>query len=170
MMAKRGDWVKQIEHLYVSYKRDVYQYLLSLTRDPHLSEDLLSDTFVRAIASIGNFKGKSSVKTWLFSIARHCWLQKLRKQKRDVEYNDLLGLYVSDHTAERVMTKETAERVRRLLSEKDERTRTIVHMRIQGYSYWEIAQAVNISENAARVIDFRTKKWIKTVLEKEGWG
>jgi len=161
--------VKQIEQLYVSYKRDVYRYLLSLTRDPHLSEDLLSDTFVRAIASIGNFKGQSSVKTWLFSIARHCWLHKLRKQKQDVEYNDLLGLYVSDLAADRVVTKETAARIRNLLSEKDERTRNIVHMRIQGFSYWEISQALRISESAARVIDFRTKKWIKTVLEKEGW-
>jgi len=86
-----------------------------------------------------------------------------------VEYNDLLGLYVSDLAADRVVTKETAERIRNLLSEKDERTRNIVHMRIQGFSYWEISQALRISESAARVIDFRTKKWIKTVLEKEGW-
>lgn len=63
--------MKQIEKLHILYKQDIYIYLLSLTHNPDLSEDLLSETFVRAITSIGNFKGQSSVKTWLFSIARN---------------------------------------------------------------------------------------------------
>lgn len=161
--------MKQIEELYVLYKQDVYAYLLSLTHNPDLSEDLLSETFVQAIASIGNFKGKSSVKTWLFAIARNLWLTKLRKDKRVVEYSDLLGLYVSYRLDERLITKEVAKRIHNLLLEKDERTRKVVYMRVEGYSFLEIAQELNISENSARVIDFRTKKWLKTVLEKEGF-
>ncbi|MBD8068770.1 RNA polymerase sigma factor [Bacillus sp. PS06] len=160
--------MKQIENLYKLYKQDVYVYLLSLTHNPTLAEDLLSETFVKAISSIGNFKGQSSVKTWLFAIARNSWLERLRKEKPVVEYNDLLELYVSDNHADRLVTNETIERIEKLLLEKDERTRTIVNMRVEGYSFIEIAQAVNISESSARVIDFRTKKWIKAILEKEG--
>ena len=160
--------MKQIEQLYILYKKDVYMYLLSLTHNPNLSEDLLSETFMNAISSIGNFKGQSSVKTWLFSIARNLWLQRLRKEKSIVEYNDLLELYVSDSIAERLITKETVKRIKNLLLEKDERAQKIVSMRVEGYSLGEIAHAVNISENSARVIDFRTKKWIKAILEKEG--
>lgn len=159
--------MKQIEKLYILYKQDVYIYLLSLTHNPNLSEDLLSDTFVNAISSIENFKGQSSVKTWLFSIARNLWLQRIRKEKFTVEYSDLLEVYVSDSMDERLITKETANRIRDLLLEKDERTQKIVNMRVEGFSYSEIAHEVNISENSARVIDFRTKKWIKTILEKE---
>lgn len=161
--------MKQIENLYILYKKDAYMYLLSLTHNPNLSEDLLSETFVNAISSIGNFKGQSSVKTWLFSIARNLWLQRMRKEKPTVEYNDLLELYVSDSIAERLITKETAERIKKLLLEKDERTQKIVSMRVEGISYSEIAHEVNISESSARVIDFRTKKWIKAILEKEGF-
>lgn len=150
------------------YKQDIYIYLLSLTCNPTLSEDLLSETFVKAITSIGNFKGKSSVKTWLFSIARNLWLQKIRKEKHTVQYNDLLGLYVSQSLEERYITKETASRIRKLLLKKDERTQKVVNMRVEGYSYAEIADEVNISEGSARVINFRTKKWIKEILEKEG--
>ena len=80
--------MKQIEKLYLEYKQDVYNYLLSITHDPTLSEDLLSETFLKAIYSIGNFKGISSVKTWLFSIARHLWLQSLRRNKHMVEYSN----------------------------------------------------------------------------------
>ncbi len=160
--------MKQIENLYILYKQDIYNYLLSLTHNQTLSEDLLSETFVNAIRSIESFKGQSSVKTWLFSIARNLWLQKIRKEKHTVEYNDLLELYVSDSIAERLITKETAIRIKNLLLEKDDRTQKIVNMRVEGYSFGEIAQEVNISESSARVIDFRVKKWIKAILEKEG--
>jgi len=159
--------VKKIEELYLLYKDDVYMYLLSLTHNSTLSEDLLSETFINAIKSIGNFKGNSSVKTWLISIARNLWLQSMRKEKQTVEYNDLLELYVSDCIAEILITKETIKGIKKLILEKDERTQKIVNMRVEGYTFGEIGQAVMISENSARVIDFRTRKWIKEKLEKE---
>lgn len=162
--------MKQIENFYIIYKQDVYMYLLYLTHNPNLSEDLLSETFVASMSSIANFKGESTVKTWLCSIARNLWLQNIRKEKHVVEYNDLLELYASDSIAEKLITKETIKRIKNLLLEKDERTQKIVNMRVNGYSFGEIAHDVNISESSARVIDFRTKKWIKFVLEKEELG
>ena len=54
-----------------------------------------------------------------------------------------------------------------MLKTKDERTQKIISMRINGISYYEISKKIGISENSARVIDFRTKKWLKSVLEKE---
>lgn len=161
--------MKEIENLYMKYKQDIYQYLLSITHNPSLSEDLLSETFVRAIYSIANFKNDSSVKTWLFSIARHAWLQSLRKDKSTVEYSDLLELYVSDSTVDIIVTKQLENRIIELLETKDEKAKSIIGMRINGISYSEISEKISISENAARVIDFRTKNWIKSILKKEGF-
>ncbi len=87
-----------------------------------------------AITSIHSFKGHSSVKTWLFSIARNTWLQRLRKEKYAVQFNDLLGLYVTENLSESFNTKETINRIKQLLQEKDERTQKIVQLRIEGYS------------------------------------
>jgi RNA polymerase sigma-70 factor (ECF subfamily) len=159
--------VKQIEKLYFEYKQDIYNYLLNLTHDPTLSEDLLSETFVKAILSVGNFKGNSSIKTWLFGIARHLWLQNLRRDRPTVEYSDLIDVYVTDRTIDSVITKQIADRVYELLKSKEERTQKIISMRINGISYYEISEKVGISENSARVIDFRIKKWLKSVLERE---
>jgi RNA polymerase sigma factor (sigma-70 family) len=161
--------MKQIENLYLKYKRDIYQYLLSITHDPSLSEDLLSETFVRAIYSIGNFKGNSSIKTWLFSIARHVWLQNLCKNKPVAEYSDFLELYVADSTMDIIITKQLENRIMELLDLKDEKTKSIIGMRISGISYSEISEKISISENSARVIDFRTKNWLKSILKKEGF-
>ena len=72
-----------IEKLYSDYKSDVFYYLVSVTHDSDLSEDLTSETFLSAIKSLSGFKGKSDIKTWLFSIARHKWYEHLRKKKDD---------------------------------------------------------------------------------------
>lgn len=161
--------MKPIEEFYKLYKQDVYQYLLSLTKDPHVAEDLLSETFVRAIQSFPRFRGDSSVKTWLFAIARNIWLTRLRREKETVEFTDRLGLYLLENHAERLITDEIMKRIVQLLAEKDARTWTIIRMRAEGYSYAEISQKVKLSESSCRVIDFRTKKWLRDILLKEGW-
>jgi len=160
--------VKEIEELYALYKKDVYAYLLSLTKDQTLAEDLLSETFVKAILHIATFKGKSSVKTWLFAIARNNWLQMLRKEKKPVEFNDSLKSYMSGSIEDTVISQLEIERIQNLLESKDERTKMILSMRLEGYSFAEIGQKLNISESTARVIDFRTKQWLRKELMKEG--
>lgn len=160
--------MKHIEKIYLDYKKDLYNYLLSLTHNPTLSEDLLSETFVKAIYSINSFKGDSSIKTWLLGIARNLWLQSLRKNKPTVEYNDLLELYVTDNTFESFCTKQLSDRVSELLKTKDTQIQKIVNMRVDGISYCEISEKIGVSENSARVIEFRTKKWLKSILKKEG--
>ena len=69
-----------IEELYRRYRDDVYRYLVALTHDPTLAEDLLSETFLCAVQKAGTFRGQSSEKIWLFGIARNLWLQSLRKE------------------------------------------------------------------------------------------
>ena len=85
-----------IEELYRRYRDDVYRYLVSLTHDSNLAEDLLSETFLCAMQKAGTFRGQSSEKIWLFGIARNLWLQSLQKNRPTVEYSDLLGVYMED--------------------------------------------------------------------------
>lgn len=158
-----------MEKLYLLYKQDVYTYLLSLTKHPTLAEDLLQDTFVRAISSIHTFEGRSSVKTWLFSIARNVWLEMIRKEKRIIQEDDFIVQYFLPYVDEQVITNELVLKLRQLLEEKDEKTKKITIMRAEGYSFAEIAAEVELSESSVRVIEFRTKKWLKKRLEKEGF-
>ena len=159
--------MEDIKQLYIQYHKDVYQYLLSLTHNVTTAEDLTSETFLKALQGIWDFRGQSSVKTWLFGIARNLWLQSLRR-KGETVYEDFLANYLEYDTENYIRNRNLAEYVSRLLSEKDRRTQSVVKMRIDGYSYKEIARAHRISENSARVIDFRAKKWLKEQLKKEG--
>ena len=64
---------------------------------------------------------------------------------------------------------EVAELIQELLSGESALTRDVVQMRIDGYSYYEIAAKHKISENSARVVYFRAKSKIRKYLEKEGF-
>ncbi len=160
----------EIEQLYQMYKEDVFRYLVSLTHNPALSEDLLSEIFVIAIRRIGTYRGDASIKTWLFGIARNVWLQQLRRQNKDIDSSALFEIYVTDGIEQAFIDKEIIKRINGLLGEKDERTKQIIYMRAEGYAFAEIGKKLGISENSARVIEFRTKRWLKEKLLEEGFG
>ncbi len=158
----------EIEELYRAHRQAVYSYLLSLSRDPVLAEDLLSETFLQALRSIGSFKGESSVRTWLCGIARHLWLRQLKGKRELLEYDDRLISFAGEDLDDRIAAGQAVGRIKALLLEKDERARTVVQMRLELFSYSEIAERLGISENSARVIEFRTRKWLKEILVREG--
>ena len=56
----------------------------------------------------------------------------------------------------------------RFLREEPEKQRQVAALRLEGYSYFEIANLCGISESSARVIWFRVKEKLKAHLEKEG--
>ena len=165
-----GLGLKEIEEIYRLYKDDIFKYLISLTYDPNLSEDLLSETFIRAIKSIGKFKGESSVKTWLFSIARYTWYDHMRKDKKEIHLDELLYLHINEDLEKSSINKEVAERIMDLLKREDQRNQDIFMMRVKGYSHYEIGLKHKISESSARVINHRLKNKIRNILEMEGLG
>ena len=167
----------ELEELYRRYRMDLYRYLCFLTHDPVQAEDLLSETFVRVIKRLPTFRGECEVKTWLFGIARTIWLESLRKRRPtvsaddlSVSLDDLMERYITDDAlTETTAARQKLRRVQALLQQKDERTRSVVYLRAQGYSYQEIAQKLQITEASARVVEHRTRAWLKATLQKEGY-
>jgi RNA polymerase sigma-70 factor (ECF subfamily) len=61
--------VLDFEDIYRENREPIRRYLLGMTRDEHLAEDLTQETFAKACASLASFRGDSSVVTWLHRIA-----------------------------------------------------------------------------------------------------
>ena len=158
-----------LAELFEKYYIDVYTYLYSLCHDASLSEDLASDVFLEVVKSISTFRGESDIKTWLFSIARHRWFAYLKKKNRQVQTESIHDLYDTAELGTTDSVNEVTELIRQLLSGESALTRDVVNMRIEGYSYYEIATKHKISENSARVVYFRAKSKIRKFLEKEGF-
>ena len=87
-----------------------------------------------------------------------------------VSLDDLMERYITDDAlTETTAARQKLRRVQALLQQKDERTRSVVYLRAQGYSYQEIAQKLQITEASARVVEHRTRAWLKATLQKEGY-
>ena len=167
---RRGSMKELLAELFDRYHQDVYTYLYSLCHDVSLAEDLTSEVFVEVVRSIAAFRGRSDIKTWMFSIARHQWYQHLRRKKRQIPTESLHDLYDSHFTGLQSpdLSGEVEQAVHELLSSESELTRRVFRMRLEGYSYYEIASEAGISESSARVVFFRVKTKLKQYLEKEG--
>src|SRR5579871_5883381 len=76
----RGDR-EALADLYARYQRMLFTYLLQLTPDYGLAEEILQDTLVAVWKSASRFEGRSSVQTWLIGIARRQAHNTLRQRK-----------------------------------------------------------------------------------------
>jgi RNA polymerase sigma-70 factor (ECF subfamily) len=161
--------VPEIEELYRLYGRDVYGYIYSLTRDRFVSEDLSQETFLAAIRGIGGYKGDCSVRTWLFSIARRKWYNHLRKNKTRSETAILSDIISRDDVEGDYINAEKARFIEGFIAQKDEKTRRVMALRIEGFSFSEIAGKLGLSESSARVIFHRCKASIIKHGKEKGY-
>lgn len=72
----------EFEEIYRAYFDDVYRYLLRLSRDEHIAEDVTSETFFRAMRSIDGFRGECELRVWLCQIAKNCYYEHLKRTAR----------------------------------------------------------------------------------------
>ncbi|MER5416701.1 sigma-70 family RNA polymerase sigma factor [Streptomyces virginiae] len=75
--ARDGDPVKT-DRFVRALHRDVWRYVAYLSADTQAADDLTQDVFLRALASLPRFEGRSSARTWLLSIARRTVVDSLR--------------------------------------------------------------------------------------------
>jgi len=129
------------------------RFVASIGRREEVDE-LVQDTFVRAFQSIDSFRGESSLRTWLFTIARRLVLDRRRSAKRRGEQVEVTeGDLATEYDAlDGVVAEETAARVRAGVERQTPTQREVFTLRVgEGLSYREIAEVVGTTEGAARV-------------------
>src|ERR1700689_4503674 len=129
--------------LYKKYAPDVFRFALYLSGERADAEDITSETFVRAWTSPEPIE-MTTVKGYLFTIARNLYLQGLRKKNRNVELDDDMR----DRQASPYVQAEQKQEFQTVLGELQklpEIDRSALLMRaFDGVSYEEIARALGI--------------------------
>ncbi|WP_372406272.1 sigma-70 family RNA polymerase sigma factor [Streptomyces luteireticuli] len=77
LAARTGD-ADAVERFIRATQSDVRRYVARLSGDPQGADDLLQETYLRALRSLPRFEGRSSARTWLLSIARRTVVDRLR--------------------------------------------------------------------------------------------
>lgn len=78
-----GKEKNEIEEIYEKYYKDVYRFVLALSKNPHIAEDITQETFVKAIKAVDRFKGDCDIKVWLCQIAKNTYFTYAGKQNRE---------------------------------------------------------------------------------------
>ncbi|WP_409250752.1 RNA polymerase sigma factor [Bacillus sp. SCS-153A] len=157
--------------LYETYKNGIYSYLLRNTGNPHIAEELTHDTFTKAFKSLKNFRGESTLKTWLFTIARNTYLSYCKKSSTKFEIShDLIGEQWQDETDEYKAVEEQVS-ISAILTSLSEKDRTYLLLRDQqGMSYGEIASITGETEGSVKVGIYRARKRFKEKYQREFGG
>lgn len=151
--------MRELHELYQAYSKDVWQWFYWKCGNHDIAMDLMQDTFVQVLRSLSTFQNKSSERTWIFGIAKHIWLNYLRKHMETLELNEDMVIHnIEDFQAQVVMLLDC-------LKEKDERSYIVFQMRLEGYSFDEIATTLACSSSSIRVLYHRAKLWLRTEMK-----
>jgi RNA polymerase sigma-70 factor (ECF subfamily) len=132
-------------------------------------DEVVQDTFVRAFGSLDSFRAESSLRTWLFTIARRLLLDRRRSERRRGEQVEVKegDATTSFDALDAVVADEMQERMSAAVTRLSPTQREVFTLRVgEGMSYKEIADAAGTTEGAARVHYHNAMRAIKEFLDE----
>lgn len=156
-----------LERLYDEYFDSVYRFMLSISGNHHIAEEITQETFFKALKKIDSFRGESSLTTWLYQIAKNIYRDYLKRRSRidkapdDIRENDA-GVELE------IIRKADAKEIHMIVHQLKEPYKEVFSLRIFGeLSFCDIGEIFGKSEGWARVTYHRAKLMIKEELENE---
>ncbi|MGD6831478.1 RNA polymerase sigma factor SigX [Sutcliffiella halmapala] len=162
------------QELYEKYHHDVFQFLFYMVKNKEQAEDLVQEVYIKVLRSYDRFEGKSSEKTWLFSIAKHVAIDSFRKQKgwksKLLETFDWSTQQVKDLAPlpeEIALQNEQVQQMYRCLDKCKMDHRLVLVLRyIQALSIQETAQILGWTESKVKTTQHRALKVLKAHMEE----
>ena len=158
--------MSELAEIYRIYFDDVYRYLLALSHDAQLAEELTSETFCRAMRALPGFRGACDIRVWLCQIAKNCFYTEQKRMGRIELLDDgkMEALPASAPSLEEQLTdRDDAARIRAALHSAPEPYKEVFLWRaLGGLSF---RQLFGKSENWACVTYHRAKTIIRKNME-----
>ena len=156
----------EFEEIYTTYFRDVYMYILRLSNDEHLAEEITSETFFKAVEAIDSFRGECDVRVWLCQIAKNCYYRHRKTARRT---DSIHGLEIADpdlSLEDRLSHNDEAELIQQILHDIPDPYKEVFMWRVFAeLSFKQIGRMFSKSENWACVTYHRAKSKIIERLE-----
>lgn len=154
--------------IYMEYANTVKRFLISLSGNADLAEDLTQETFYQAYKSIHRYNGTCKMSVWLCQIAKHVYFDYLKKEKhiKKVEIENLEIFATQKNVEEAYLVKEQIQELLFAVQNAKKSYGQVFWLRAyEEMSFKEIGQILGKSENWARVNYYRAKEWIRRRIE-----
>jgi len=161
--------MKAFDEIYNLYANEVFKYLMCLTGDKDLSEELTQETFYKAYKSIDGFEGKCKMSVWLCQIAKNSYFSYYRKGKVKTQEAVDEKIQSEMDVQEEYIQAENILTLHKILHLLEEPYKEVFTLKLFGeLSYQQISEIFGKSETWARVTYFRAKEKIRIIFnEKE---
>jgi RNA polymerase sigma-70 factor, ECF subfamily len=191
LAALRGGDERAFEALVDRYHRSLVQIALMYVHDRVVAEEVAQETWLAVLEGIERFEGRSSLKTWIFRILTNRAKTRAQRERRQLPISALAGddepevpldrfLAPDDPhrplgwaapprawPEERVLRRETVERVRDAIAQLPLAQRAVIGLRdVEGLSADEVAAALDISAGNERVLLHRARSRVRRELEE----
>ncbi len=168
-----GD-VKGFEELVLEYKNVLIYFLNRYVQDLNIAEDIAQDAFVDVYVYKERYNGKTSFKTYLFTIGRNKAVDYIRKNKHmqytvDIEEqteissdeNELIDYVIQNEN--KGLIAHALERM------KEEYAKVLILIDFNDFSYKEAANILGKTTSQVKVLVHRARKSLRKILEEEGF-
>ena len=165
-----GTSTKEMEEIYLKYSIPLKKFAVSLSHNQTLADDIVSETFYRAIKNYDSFDG-GNLFAWLCTIAKNVYFNHLNRKENmnssidDENFTDVPG---KTNVEDEVMKREEKRRLNECINLLTDSEKEVVKLRIEsGLSFKVIGDVLHKSENWARVTFYRSKEKLKGMMNDE---
>ncbi len=162
-----------IVRIICEYRQGLILFVNGIVHDLHEAEDITEDTFVRLMVKKPVFSGKSSFKTWLYSIARNLSFDYLKKRKNDIPLTasdfDNNGYVESDVESEYIK-EENARRLHDIIKTLPDDYRQVLYLvYFENFDNKSAAKIMKKNKRQMENLIYRAKKVLKKRLMEESF-
>ena len=164
-------WTEFREHIW-PFKDRLYRLALRVVGDSAEAEDVVQEVLVKIWRQEKDLSVINNIEAWCLRLTRNHAIDKLRggyrKRKADLEDAPPLTTSTTDRPDRQAEWSDTFSHIRKLIAQLPEKQRVVIHLRdIEGHSYQEIADSLEITMAQVKTNLFRARKAIREKLIKQ---
>lgn len=153
--------------IYKMYFEDVYRFILNLSGNKEIAEDVTQETFIKAIKGIKNFDGSCKLTVWLCQIAKNTYYTYLKKHSK-IKTTELIKAENLSSGSGDMDSRLRFLEIHKALHDMPEPYREVFTLKVFGdLTHGEIGQLFGKTESWAKVTYLRAKEKLQKIIKEE---